>query len=177
MPRIVDHAERRRQVADVALDVIAELGLDSAGIRDVAAAGGWSMAAVTHYFADKDELLLHTLRRSAELATGRIALRVSGGEDPVRATVEEILPLDDLRFRQWQVWLAFWGRALVNPELAAEQQRRYQALRARLRVELDDAAVDALIARLDGVAIQVLFDRDAWPPARQLAAVFGTGAG
>lgn len=172
MPRVVDHAERRRQVADVALDVIAELGLDSAGIRDVAAAGGWSMAAVTHYFADKDELLLLTLQRSAEQAAERIAERVAAGDDAVDTTVEEVLPLDDLRFRQWQVWLAFWARALVNSELADEQQRRYRGLRERLATALDDAAVDALIARIDGVAIQVLFDRAAWPPERQLAAVF-----
>jgi AcrR family transcriptional regulator len=180
MPKRVDHAERRDEVAAVAERVIADHGLD-AGLRDVALAGGWSTSVVTHYFSDKRELLEHTLRRTLEAAAARIEARVAAGRPRLTAILEENLPLDGRRRRQWRLFIAFWGRAVHDPALEEHQRRRHAAFRKALGAALaerlgpnspHDAELEArrLFALLDGLAVQAAFEPRDWP-ARLLVEV------
>jgi hypothetical protein len=105
----------------------------------------------------------------------------------VDAKLEAILPLDGERLLNWKVWLAFWGAAVGDEGLAAEQRRRYELFRAGLvdAVRLDQAAgllrsdIDPdeaarhLATLLDGIAVQVVFAPDLWPPEVQLRMVRG----
>jgi len=181
MPKLVNHERRRDEVAAVAERVIAERGLE-AGLRDVALAGGWSTSVVTHYFADKRELLEYTLRRTIEGAAARIDARVAGGQSRLAAILEENLPLDARRRRQWQIFIAFWGRAVHDPTLEEHQRRRHAGFRA----ELADALADALgrsrrfdptlearrlFALLDGLAVQAAFEPREWPASLQIDVV------
>jgi AcrR family transcriptional regulator len=181
MPKVVDHAERRDRVAAVAEQVIADRGL-GAGLRDVALAGGWSTSVVTHYFATKDELLEHTLRRTIEGAAARIDARVARGESRLAAILEENLPLDARRRRQWRIFIAFWGRAVHDSTLEQAQRRRHTAFRSALAEALaaafppdtrHDPALEArrLFALLDGLAVQALFEPREWPARLQIELV------
>lgn len=67
MPRIVDHDERRREICDVLLDVVAEAGIAAATIREVADRSKWSTGVISHYFKNRQDLLLGGLRRAAEI--------------------------------------------------------------------------------------------------------------
>lgn len=180
MPKLVDHGQRRDEVADVAARVLAASGIDSSTIRDVAAAGGWSTTMVTHYFANKDELLLHTLNRSIAEMTDAIESARQAGVDELRAIIEQILPLDEDRRRRWRLWLAFWGRAIGSADLAAMQQARQDELVAMLRSALRrrgrltdsrerEREARRLVALLDGVSVQATFAPGQWPRDRQLA--------
>ena len=178
---MVDHDRRRDEVAHVAADVLAASGTDGSTIRDVAAAGGWSTTMVTHYFASKDELLLHTLAQSINEVAAAIESAQEAGVDELRAIVEQTLPLDGVRRRRWRLWLAFWGRAIGSDDLAEIQRERQRQLLASLGGALkrrETAASDPdrrrdearrLAALLDGVSVQATFAPDQWPPARQLA--------
>lgn len=177
MPKLVDPAERRDAVAAVAERVIAARGL-GAGLRDVALAGGWSTSVVTHYFADKRELLEHTLRRTIEGAAARIEARVEAGQPRLAAILEENLPLDARRQRQWRLFIAFWGRAVHDPALAEAQRRRHAAFRSALAEALAEALgagsahdpeleARRLFALLDGLAVQAAFEPGEWPAPRQ----------
>ena len=64
---MVDQTERRTQVAAAARAVIARDGLEGASVRRVAAEAGSSTTVVTHYFADKDALLLAAVGWSGRL--------------------------------------------------------------------------------------------------------------
>ena len=64
MPKVVDIDERRAELAAAAAQLIARAGVGAATMRDVAAEAGWTTGALTHYFADKRELLLFTFRSS-----------------------------------------------------------------------------------------------------------------
>ena len=66
MPKIVNSDVRRLELADVAARLIARGGLGATTMRDVAAEAGFTTGSVTHYFADKRELLLLTLNASLE---------------------------------------------------------------------------------------------------------------
>lgn len=172
MPKRVDQAERRDAVAAVAEQVIADRGL-GAGLRDVAVAGGWSTSVVTHYFTDKRDLLEFTLRRTIEGAAARIETQVGAGRTRLAAILEENLPLDSRRRRQWRLFIAFWGRAVHDPTLAAHQRRRHAAFRSALADALTeawgadvphDAECEArrLFALLDGLAVQAAFEPGEW---------------
>jgi AcrR family transcriptional regulator len=53
---------RRRQIIDMAIRRFAERGVESASMRDIAAAIGVSHTALRHYFASRDELLVEVYR-------------------------------------------------------------------------------------------------------------------
>ena len=55
--RSVDHEQRRLRIAEFAINLIAAEGLSAATVRRIAADAGFSTTAITHYFADKQELL------------------------------------------------------------------------------------------------------------------------
>lgn len=166
-------------MALVAAGVLATSGIDSSTIRDVATAGGWSTTMVTHYFANKNELLLHTLAMSIAEMTRAIEAAQRAGADELRAIVEQILPLDETRSQRWRLWLAFWGSAIGSAELAAIQRDRQEQLVALLGSALRrrgrgdgpgrDTEARRLVALLDGISVQAVFAPEHWSPARQLA--------
>jgi len=63
MPRIVDHEERRAEVAAAVWRIVSRDGLEAATVRRVAAETGMSTSVVSHYFAGKDELVTEYLHR------------------------------------------------------------------------------------------------------------------
>src|SRR5437764_14538633 len=129
MPRIVDHEARRAELAEVTARQIAAVGLERLHLRDVARAAGCTTGTVTHYFNDKQHLLLATFRSRTALALRRFNSAVDDGADELDAIIESTLPLDAERRLTWQVWLAFWGAAIGDAELSQEQQQRAQGFR------------------------------------------------
>ncbi|MEP7174448.1 MAG: TetR family transcriptional regulator, partial [Aestuariivirga sp.] len=63
----MNQEERRRQICDVLLDVVAEAGISAVTIRGVAERSGWSTGVISHYFKNRQDLLLGGLRRAAEV--------------------------------------------------------------------------------------------------------------
>lgn len=180
MPKAVDAAERRAEFTGAAARLIARSGVESATMRDVAAEAGFTTGAVTHYFADKHELLLATFHES--LARRRARRPSSADAAPaerLRASLVGALPLDDDRRRHWLVTLSCAARAESDPELATAQRDAYREFRRHVARMVDAAGLapagearlvaERLISAADGIAIQALFDPQSWPPARQLA--------
>ena len=185
MPKIVDHANRRRAIAGAAVKVIDEVGLDAARLVDVARAGSVTTGAVTHYFDSKDALLEAALSEVVtQILEGQAAI-AGASLDPSELieAVAAFLPLDQDSLRDWRVWFAFWGRAIVNERLRslhcacyAEIQRclvrQLSSLRANglLPAEADPAALsDAIIAVIDGLGVRATLEPESWPPDRQKA--------
>ena len=185
MPKLVDHATRRREVADAVIRLIERDGVEAVTIRHVAAESGWAPGVLAHYFTDKDALLLAAFRRVADTVVDRTARQRVGGPPGslLRWFCRNTLPLDPVRRAEMRVWFAFLGHALARPELAAAQREVYDQWRAvlagilrqladqgELAAGIDpDAEAAALVAFIDGLALQAIFDPDAFPPARQAA--------
>lgn len=110
MAKIRDPLARER-IIEAAWRTIAEVGLKSATVRGIAAAGGVSTGYVMHYFADKAELAAAVLAHNNARAGARVAAAQQGkrGLAAVTALMEALLPLDNDRRLEWQVWVAFWG--------------------------------------------------------------------
>ncbi len=191
MPRAVDADQRRTEFTDAASRIIARSGVEAATMREVAAEAGWTTGAVTHYFADKRELLLATLQDS--LANRRAQRPDPGAANPEErlwASLVGALPLDDDRRRHWLVTLAFATQAAADAELATAQRGAYREFRGHIQSLVEAAGLadarasqtraEQLIAAADGIAIQALFDPGAWTPARQastLEAMYRTALG
>ena len=177
MPRYVDHAARRRHVAATAAELVGTHGLDALTFRNVADAAGCSTAVVTHYFADKRDLLLSTFREVADRLGARFdeAQRRGGG---LRGCLETLLPLDAARRTEWRLLTCFWGVAISDPEFAAEDaghvrsaQVRIQALLRRDHPAVVDAELELVARRLvtivHGLGAQSALDPEHWSAAQQ----------
>jgi AcrR family transcriptional regulator len=185
MPRVVDGDERRAELIAATSAEIASRGLANVTLRSVARARGWTTGIVTHYFADKRELLLFTFRSSwAQRHAAREARDPRRPKEALLSSLEGALPLDDARRRHWMVTVAFCAQAAGDEELSRAQRDAYRDFRDGL-AELvrrgagrrrDDAVARAerLIAVADGIAVQALFDPESWPPERQLATLHAT---
>lgn len=183
MPPLADHDERRARVAEVAADLIAERGLDGATFREIAVAAGTSTAIVSHYFADKKDLLRFTYGAAASRARRRLDIELAGDRGMLLGALVALLPTDKASRRDWRVWFAFWGIAVADSEMAAEQRSHVRSTRtviARLisrmitsgdlpaGVDAEEAARD-LLAVVMGLAAQAVFDPHDWPASRQRA--------
>jgi AcrR family transcriptional regulator len=179
MPKVIDVDERRAELARAASRLIARSGISAATMRDVAAEAGLTTGALTHYFADKRELMLYTFRESL---AGRKSVRAARATaEPRQLLVQSLegsLPQDDDRRRHWMVSIAFCAEAAGDADLSATQRDEYRSYRsyvAGLVAAADiahgtaaDALAERLIACANGIAVQALFDLDGWPGTRQL---------
>jgi len=123
MPRVVDHDERRRQIARVVSDIAAERGLSDVSFREVAGRAGVSVSLVQHYFGDKANLLKTTLEIQSEIMSAHVAERLADlGTDPepidiLRGVARAFLPIDDVSRRSMLVYHGFAAAALTDPAL------------------------------------------------------------
>ena len=64
MPKVIDHDARRREVADAAWRIIGQQGVHGLTLRAVGSAMGRSTTAVTHYFPDRESLIITVVRET-----------------------------------------------------------------------------------------------------------------
>src|SRR4029450_11592721 len=145
MPKLVDPDQRRSELAQAVWTVIRRDGLQRASVRNVAREAGLSMGSLRHYFASQSELLCFAMelvgdrardrvgalepaadtRGPMELVAARPRARGAALEpaaDPRRRAEQllaELVPLDDERRAESEVWLAFTGQPLVGPAAGA----------------------------------------------------------
>lgn len=184
MPKVVDHDARRAELGAAVWRLASREGLDAVTVRRVAAEAGWSTGGLVHYFAGKEELLLFAFRTVAERVSRRVTAAGVAGTEPAELlalTLMQALPLDRERRAETRVWFAFLGLALTRTSLARAQREAYRDWRALiaelLREAQDQRQVDAaldcereaagLVALVDGLAVQAMFEPRAFPAARQ----------
>jgi AcrR family transcriptional regulator len=177
MPKIVDNEVRRAELTDAAARLIARAGIGAATLRNVATEAGWTTGVVTHYFPDKRTLLLRTFQ--ASLAHRRSRRDLSDPLAALHASLTGALPLEDEQRRHWMVSVAFCAQAAGDDELATAQREAYREHRdyvaslAGAALPTDDpiGLAEQLIASVNGIAVQALFDPESWPADRQRTAL------
>ncbi|HLS97231.1 MAG: TetR/AcrR family transcriptional regulator [Porticoccaceae bacterium] len=180
MPRVVNHDERRQQVARVARDLILRQGIERVTVREIATLAGYSTAVVSHYFRDKKELMFLVFTDTQRRAEARFRRAIDAGL-PVLEGLESLLPRDDESRDFWRVWFAFWSMTLTHEDFRREQvvqARRTVDMIAELlgRAGLAAATAEArlvqcqrLFALVSGIATQATHDPRQWPLRRQRA--------
>lgn len=173
MPKIVDHAERRREIANTSLDLIANSGISAVTFRGVADASGWSVGVIGHYFTNRHDLLFAALTRAAEVSAEhqRSISRNLEGRQALEAILEESLPADSRRLALTRIFLFFYAEAVTDDAVRQEiskflhrwrRQTEIAVKQAQALGDIDPTLTPAnvaadLIAYADGLGIQALY--------------------
>ncbi|MFI6100192.1 TetR/AcrR family transcriptional regulator [Lentzea sp. NPDC051213] len=187
MPKVVDHDERRRELAEAMWRIVQRDGIEHATVRAIAAESGWSSGSLRHYFPTQDALLGFAM----ELAYQRFLKRFEqvdqtlGHRDLLRAITHEVLALDEERRVEAGVLLSFLPRALVEPslhKLERDATREFYAEYARIIEAAQEAgelrpgvvpmkAARRFLALVDGLNIHHQFGPDDITPEEMIEAI------
>lgn len=187
MPKIVDHAERRREVLDATWRVIGREGLEAATVRRIAAEAGCSIGVLAHYFQDKEDILISAHQLAFARARQRIldATQDRTGLTALRSAMLEALPLDAERLLEAQVDVSFLGQTVGNAHLREVRSvsnagsrllwgsfvTQAQEAGEVLPSEDPGLVVDEILALVESLSIQALINPERTSPEHQLLLV------
>jgi AcrR family transcriptional regulator len=174
----IDHV-RRPQLLEAAAGVIAERGIASTRIADIAERAGTSSPAILYWFESKDELLAEALTVEEERFYRQLTDRMEELESPrdkLRLMLESSAEEYD-----WTLWMELWTRALRDRSTLAARRRLDDRWRAQIAEvirqgqragefgEADPEEVAVVLASLiDGLAVQVTLGDPGVSPERML---------
>ncbi|MDE2304060.1 MAG: betaine-aldehyde dehydrogenase [Gammaproteobacteria bacterium] len=153
---------RRRQLIEVTIDSLAEVGFTGTTLAQIAARAEVSAGLVAHYFGDKDGLLVAAFRSLARRVADQVRARLRHAHTPrgrIQAVIDANLAPAEFDRRTGTAWLAFWGQVLQIEGLRRVQtvyQRRMlsnlRASLARLAPPEEARSIASMIAAMiDGV--------------------------
>ncbi len=180
MPRIVDHDQRRDEIALIACRVVAQHGFEQATIVRIARAAGCTTGMIAHYFETKQDIIVAALRLILRRIEERLA-HADGAAD-LLTLLSEALPIDATRYTECAVWMAFWGQVpadkrlkRVNGWLHREYLRLFERCLARGWGEwrswpatTREQLLRSVITFINGVTASTVASRADWPAARQI---------
>lgn len=144
VPRVVDHDERRRQIAEALLAVAARDGHEAVSSRAVAKELGVATGSLWHYFDGFDDVIRAAAAEITRRTDERIRSVTAGlrGLTRLDALMREVLPVEAETRTEAYVVVGFWGRLATlasspdagSPTLATWQDRISEAI--------DEAIVD-----------------------------------
>lgn len=174
MPRLIDHAARDREIGEAAWRVLTREGLAGLSVRKVAEAAGLATASLRRAFPTQAALRAFCLDRIQTAVGDRIVAHTGEGLPLARAVLREVLPLDETRRAEMIVQMQLGSLALTDPSLQESVQKLGDGVRRVCELALGeltrssahvmadaDAEAAHLHALLDGLALQLLWSRDA----------------
>jgi len=178
MPKIVDHNERRDQIALVACRVVAENGFDQATIVRIAREAGYTTGMVAHYFDTKQDIIIAALR----LILRRIEERLTKPSTDLLTLLSEALPIDEQRFIECAFWSAFWGQVSADKKLKrinAWVHREYMRLFERCLSEgwdiweqlspvTREQVLRSVVTFINGLTASAVPSQSDWPAVKQV---------
>ncbi len=184
MPKEVDHDERREELLEAVWRVIVRDGIEGTTIRGIAKETGWSTGVLSHYFADKDEIIASALRLAYERIATRWDEKLDGltGVSALYELVVDNLPLDDERKLETQLLMNYWSMMIRGHELTARPRRRGPLLVDLLtrfvregqeageiqRREAPEDIAERLLGLIDGFSLHALLNPERLSAERQL---------
>lgn len=180
MPRIVDHEQRRVEIAKVVSSLVLKGGAEAVTIRAVAEACGYSTTIVCHYFRSKHEMLAYTQRAAWQRGLSRMQKAARAGKD-LPTCLDHALPNTSQRWEDWHCWMAFWGQSPATEGVEAAWAESVStskavfielvsAAQARGEFSPDEDPVEVateIQMVVNGIATLVSQCRADWPPRRQ----------
>jgi AcrR family transcriptional regulator len=166
---------RREQIVRATIRCLARDGYAGLTMKRVAAEAEVSQGILHYYFRDKAAMLAAAALRVTADLDRRVATEARAARDArgrLRAVIRACLrtAVDDRDF--WTVFIEFWGEAFHDRRLATVNRRAYVRARRLIGaglaqgialgqfrpVDVEEAAAVTL-ALLDGLALQLTFDR------------------
>jgi AcrR family transcriptional regulator len=182
MPKVVDHAKRREEIALVACQVVANHGFEQATVARIARAAGYTTGMVAHYYDSKQHIILAALRLMLLRIEERLTREREGGEANLLDVLSEALAVDSQRFTECAFWMAFWGQVSADKKLKRLNvwvHRAYQRLYARcfevywpewssLPPDVRDYVLRSVSTVMNGLTASAVTSPRDWPAALQI---------
>lgn len=182
MPKIVDHAKRRDEIAHVACQVVASHGFEQATVARIARAAGYTTGMVAHYYESKQEIILAALRLMLLRIEQRLTRERNAHEANLLEVLSEALAVDAQRFTECAFWMAFWGQVSADKKLKrlnAWVHREYMRLFARCFAEywtewpawppaVRDQVLRSVVIFMNGLTASAVTSPRDWPAAMQV---------
>ncbi len=176
MPKIVDRTERRTAIATAAAEAIADVGIEAVTMSGIASRAGVTTGAVTHYFADKDEVVLAALLLVDSSMRARFK-NASAQDSSLVDSLLAALPHDAESRRDWSVWRVFSDRASRSRSLRAQYRvstgawfdAAAEMLASQQGCSVEDVELDAemVVSVVDAIGDAASVAPRDWPIARQ----------
>jgi AcrR family transcriptional regulator len=181
-PKLGVRPVRRDQIVRATIRCLARDGYAGLTMKRVAAEASLSQGILHYYFRDKAAMLgAAALRVTADLDR-RVAAEARGARDArarLRAVIRACLQIAVESREFWTVFIEFWGEALHDRRLAAVNRQAYARARRLIgvplaqgmadghwrRMEVEEAAA-VILGLLDGLSLQLTFDRELMTPSR-----------
>jgi AcrR family transcriptional regulator len=182
MPKIVDHARRRDQIALVACRVVAAHGFEQATIVRIARAAGYTTGMLAHYFDSKQEIILAALRLIMRRMEQRLTRPSPEDGTTLLSVLSEALPIDARRLQECAFWMAFWGQVSSDRRLKrinAWVHREYLRLYRRCLEQRwpewagwsaarRDQVLRSVVICINGLTASAVSSPRDWPADRQI---------
>jgi TetR/AcrR family transcriptional regulator, transcriptional repressor of bet genes len=183
MAKIVDHGQRRDEIALIACRVVAQHGFDQATIVRIAREAGYTTGMVAHYFDTKQDIIIAALRLILRRVEERLTRSGAAGESDLLSVLSEALPLDETRYIECSFWIAFWGQVpadrrlkRINAALHREYLKLFERCLARgwpqwpqWPAATRERALRSVVTFINGVTASTVANRSEWPAAAQIA--------
>jgi len=184
MPKIVDHAQRRDEIALVACRVVAAHGFDQASMVRIARAAGYTTGMLAHYFESKQEIIIAALRLILRRIDERLAHPPGAAARPdLLALLTEALPVDEQRHVECAFWTTFWGQVSadrrmkrINAWVHGEYMRLFERCLAQSWAEWThwaaatrEQVLRSVVTFINGLTASAVANPGDWPPDKQVA--------
>jgi TetR/AcrR family transcriptional regulator, transcriptional repressor of bet genes len=182
MPKVVDHDQRRDEIAQVACQVVANYGFERATVARIARAAGFTTGMLAHYYESKQEIILGALRQMLLRIEQRLTREREGGEANLLDVLSEALAIDEQRFTECAFWMAFWGQVSADKKLRRLNiwvHREYLRLFERCLAEhwpewptwppaTRDQVLRSVMTFMNGLTASAVTSPRDWPAAKQI---------
>ncbi len=183
MPKIVDHAQRRDEIALVACRVVAEHGFDQASMVRIAREAGYTTGMLAHYFESKQDIIITALRLILRRIDERLTRPVDAATRPdLLALLLEALPVDEHRHTECAFWTTFWGQVTadrrmkrINAWVHREYMRLFERCLAQGWAEWPqwppatrDQVLRSLVTFINGLTASAVANPQDWPAEKQI---------
>jgi AcrR family transcriptional regulator len=129
--RKVDHDSRRNEVAEMAARLISQQGLEGLTTRALAKALGCSIGVLSHYFNNKEEIVIAALRWADQRIDERMQEAIGGTPslDAFIPVIKAGLPLDEASDLEWRVRTNLHTFALTHTDTLKAEQEKFRSFR------------------------------------------------
>ncbi|AYX90828.1 TetR/AcrR family transcriptional regulator [Staphylococcus cohnii] len=171
MPKIINHEKKKEQIIQYAFDSIVENGVKGSTVRQIAKLAEMTPGQIRYYFPNHSELL-NAVMSTVELKVRRRIEVIFTSEnlntiDKAKASLLSVLPLDQERLADMEVWMAFrydiheYGQSTLDDGIdqlcnsVLTLLRNEHLLKDNLNMHLNSMKLHALI---DGLALHKLLN-------------------
>jgi len=176
--------EKKRRIADSAIEALKELGYANTSLRDIAAKSDLSLGMLHYYFEDRSDLIIYCVQvYKAEFVRTLVAAieRAEGREEVIEAfsrSLAAALLEDTMTHRLWyDIRTQAMFDAIFRPVVRDIEAKLIDLVRRALIAAGHEVSpkVEILYALLDGVFFKLMqdqFDKATHRDAHEMTAIF-----